>query len=157
MGSSFFDGSAKLMLYFMLVELFPFVTKFYRMAVVPKTVEQFFTQILIDAIKMRKEQNIERDDFVNYLLELRKKKEISDVEMAANTVTFFLDGFETSSIVIAQTLYLLAKNRNAQDMLRDEIKRTSNPDNGKISFEELSEMKYLDQVLNGASTYFFCQ
>lgn len=55
---------------------------------------------------MQKEQNIQRDDFINFLLESNKKKEISHVEMAADTVTVFLDGFETSSYSIDIVLFI---------------------------------------------------
>lgn len=123
------------------------------MPIVPKEVELFFTKILSDTIKMRKEQNIQRDDFINYLLESNEKKEISHLEMAADTVTFFLDGFETSSHVIALTLFHLSKDRDSQTKLRDEIKRTININDGKIAFDQLNDMKFLDQVLNGKSLH----
>jgi cytochrome P450 family 28 len=43
-----------------------------------------------EAIKYRVSNGIERDDFLAHIISLRKKKNISDIEMASHGVTFFL-------------------------------------------------------------------
>lgn len=43
----------------------------------PKDVEEFFIHVMDEALKHRIENGIERDDFLNHILELRKKKGIS--------------------------------------------------------------------------------
>jgi len=131
----------------MLIQTFPFIQKIYRMPFVSKRVESFFVQLMADAIKLREEQKIERDDYLNYLLQLRKKKNLPDIDMVAHTITFFLDGFETSSIVIAHMLYYLAANKSIQDRLRKEINDNVG-ENGRIDIDALSEMEYLDQVFH---------
>lgn len=114
----------------------------------PKSVEQFFQNLLNDAIKMRKESNIEREDFLSYLLDLKEKKNLSKMDMAAHTITFFLDGFETSTAVISYALYHLACNAHVQKKLRNEINECIRV-NGSLSYDSILEMEYLDQVFNG--------
>lgn len=104
MSTSIFEPNLKLIVYFLLVQMFPFIQKIYKISFVPKRVESFFVQLMEDAIKLRSEQTIDRDDYLNYLLVLKKKKNLPNIEMVAHTMTFFLDGLETSSIVIAHVI-----------------------------------------------------
>lgn len=43
----------------------------------PKDVEEFFIYLMEEALKYRSENGIERDDFLNHIIQLRKKKGIS--------------------------------------------------------------------------------
>lgn len=148
-GSSIFESSSTIVIYFTLVSIFPFIKKLYK--VVPKSVEQFFQNLLNDAIKIRKESKIQREDFLSYLLDLKEKKNLSKMDMAAHTITFFLDGFETSTAAITYALYHLANNPETQSKLRAEINECVRV-NGEPSYESILEMKYLDQVFNGKSS-----
>lgn len=76
------------------------------MPFVSKRVESFFVKLTEDAINLRAEQKTERDDYLNYLLQLKKKKNLENIDVVAHTITFFLDGFETSSIVIAHVIII---------------------------------------------------
>lgn len=46
------------------------------------------------------------------------------------------------------TLYELALNPDIQERLREEIRDTIDENNGELTYELLSEMKYLDMVVN---------
>lgn len=148
MGSSVLDSSSSMMIYIMLATFFPIVKRFWKKAFIPKKTEDFFVKLTMDAIKMRSDEKNQREDFINYILHLRNKKNLSDIEMAAHAITFFLDGFETSSVALSFTMYYLAKNKRIQNKLRKEIKANVGSD-GRIAFEKITEMSYLEQVLNG--------
>lgn len=60
-----------------------------------------------------------------------------------------LTGFETSSSTLSFCLYELAKNRNIQQRVHDEIDRVLAQHNGQITYESISEMKFLDQCIDG--------
>lgn len=111
MGTSIFEPNVKLIVYILLFRAFPFIQKIYQMPFVSKRVESFFVQLMEDAIKLRNDQNIERDDYLNYLLQLKKKKNLPNIDIVAHTMTFFLDGFETSSIVIAHVIIMHSFHR----------------------------------------------
>lgn len=134
-----------MIVYFLLITFFPILKKFYRRPFVSNEVNDYFRDLMRQAIALRKEKNIQRDDYLNFLLEMKKKKPMEEIEMAAHTVTFFLDGYETSSVVIAMTLYELAKNPRVQQKLRDEINRSY-----PLNFESIHAMPYLDQVIHEA-------
>lgn len=148
MGASVLDASASMMIYFLLITFFPIVKRFWKKAFVPKKTEKFFIKLTMDAVKMRDTGMHQRDDFINYVLSLRNKKGISDIDIAAHAMTFFLDGVETSSIGLSFTLYYLGKNRKIQNKLRKEIQDNVG-DDGTLTFDKIMELPYLDQVLNG--------
>lgn len=116
------------------------------MPFVTHDITEFFTNLTDKAIHLRRTNaNKKRDDYLNFLLQLQERKNLHLDDMAAHTITFFLDGYETSSIVLSHALYQLAKNPKYQQLLRDEIKSY----NGLINYETVIDMQYLDQVLNG--------
>lgn len=56
----------------------------------PEDVQSFFIFLMDEAIKHRDANGINRDDFLAHIISLKKKKEMSDIEMVAHGVTFFL-------------------------------------------------------------------
>lgn len=94
-----------LMMKFFVLSLVPSLGKILKITFVSKKVEQFFTSLMFQAIKLREKSEIKRDDYLAYLIALKNKKEISELDMAAHGVTFFIDGFETSSVAISHALY----------------------------------------------------
>ncbi|CRK97114.1 CLUMA_CG010454, isoform A [Clunio marinus] len=145
MGKKIFDFDPLMMAAFMLYSIFPFMTKYVKVSMVKPQVSDFFTNLMIQAIEVRQKSGIQRDDYLAHLISLRNRKEISELDMAAHGVTFFIDGFETSSVALACIFYEIASNKKVQDKLRDEIK-TLYDDNGKMIYEKMLEHEYLDQV-----------
>lgn len=89
--------------------LLPWLKKFYKFSFVSKDVEIFFTDLIVKAVQFRKESNIKRVDYLDHLISLQEKKGISDIDIAAHSISFFADGFETSSIVISYALYQVSR------------------------------------------------
>ncbi|CRK95085.1 CLUMA_CG008563, isoform A [Clunio marinus] len=110
----------------------------------PHDVESFFYDITMTAIKFRQENQIEREDFLSHLISLKNKINMSDVDIVGHCVTLFLDGFETTSLVIHHALYELGRHKEAQQKLREEIYSNDK----ELSYEKLLELPYLDQVFN---------
>lgn len=112
---------------------------------VSKEVNQFFVDFMKQAIQYRRYNNLQSNDLLNFIISLKDKKNSSDIESAAHGVTFFLNGFETSSIALCYTLYELSINMNVQEKLRNEIVNACD-ENQEISIENLLNLPYLDQV-----------
>lgn len=70
-------------------------------------------------------------------------------EMAAQTFVFFAAGFETSSTTLSYCLYELSKAPEIQQRVHDEIDRVLTQHNGQITYESISEMKYLESCIDG--------
>ncbi|XP_052869184.1 probable cytochrome P450 28a5 [Anopheles cruzii] len=125
----------------------PSVTRFYKFTFIPKTTEEFFIRIMRDAIRYRRENKVNRTDYLDHLLQLQDRKQLTDIDMAGHGVSFFLDGVETSSFVLTYCLYDLASNPHIQDTLRAEIRSIKQTKQDNISYESLMEMTMLEQIV----------
>ncbi|XP_022220896.2 probable cytochrome P450 28d1 [Drosophila obscura] len=138
-----FEQSFGFIFYTMAANLWPPIRKLYSVALFAKDVEQFFFDIMEKSIVLRRENpKQQRDDFLNYMLQLQDKKGLNTVELTSHTMTFLTDGFETTALVLAHTLLLLGRYPADQQKVRDEIGQ------GDLTFEQLSELPYIDACIH---------
>ncbi|KAL7036967.1 hypothetical protein ACKWTF_009020 [Chironomus riparius] len=149
MGRRLFSSSPWIFIKMILIASFKFLKRFIKIQLMQIEVKEFFVNLMQQALKYRNENKVQREDFLDFIIQLRNKKHISELEMASHTISCFSDGFETSSIAISHALYELAKNKRVQDKLRDEVKKHCD-DNGLLNFETLNDILYLDQVFHEA-------
>lgn len=125
-----------------------------HMRVIKSAVSKFFMGIVTETVDYREKCGIYRKDFMQLLIALKNKESdaITINELAAQALVFFLAGFETSSTNMTFSLYELALNQNIQDKLRDEINTTLEKYNGQLTYEAVTEMHYIQQVIDG--TYY---
>ncbi|XP_013112914.1 probable cytochrome P450 28d1 [Stomoxys calcitrans] len=150
MTNKLFQQSYIIIIYMVLAGIFPSIHKIKKLRFVPKNVETFFFELLQTALSMRRAQkkqglNEERVDFVNYMLHLQEKKNLQIPELTAHTMTFLLDGFETTSMVLSHCLLLLGRDSSRQEMLRTEIVEKLGNSN---DFDALGELPYLDACVH---------
>lgn len=77
------------------------------------------------------------------------KECFSDLDIAAQALIFFFGGFESSSTLMSFTAYELALETEIQKKLQKEIDQTMNECNGKLTYEILMKMQYMDMVISG--------
>ncbi|XP_046753147.1 uncharacterized protein LOC124416262 [Diprion similis] len=126
----------------------------FKLLGIPKNsseITEFFTSSLKQTMDHRMKNNIPRGDLVDILIDIKKNREKSDFELtdaliAAQAFVFFVAGFETSSTTISHALLELAQRHDIQERLRQEIKETLDANNGRITYDSVKEMKYLDMV-----------
>lgn len=140
------------MFFFILTNTFPLLSRLIKLRFVPIKAESFFLGLMATAVEARRAQQaggkqFERTDFLDYILQLADKKDLNNRQLLARTMTFLLDGFETSAGVLAHMLLLLGRDPEAQQRLREEI--LPRLKNGIIPFDELNDLPYLDACLNG--------
>nr|ABK91491.1 CYP6A28 [Lucilia cuprina] len=132
------------------IDGFPNLSRKLGMRIVPEDVHQFFMKTIKDTIAYREKNQIERNDFMKLLLDIKNNKELSGLtieEMCAQVFVFFLGGFETSSSTMSFALFELALNTHLQDRLREEVNEAYDKQQG-FNYECLKNMTYLDQVLS---------
>lgn len=78
-----------------------------------------------------------------------QKRELTDYDVYAQCLIFFFAGFDTVSTALSLTVYELALNPDIQDKLRKEIDNVWQECDGKLSYDALSKMKYMDMVVSG--------
>lgn len=118
-----------------------------------REVSNFFSEIVTNTIKYREESKIFRKDFMHLMVEMKHQKvdsgyAITDEEIIAQCFVFFLGGFETSSTTMTFALLCLAQNQDIQEKMRQEINDQLSASNGKLTYDAIMTMPYLDKVVN---------
>ncbi|PSN29370.1 Cytochrome P450 9e2, partial [Blattella germanica] len=70
--------------------------------------------------------------------------------IVAQAFLFFFAGFDSTSSLLSNACYLLAVHPEKMSKLQDEIDAAMRENGGKISYETLHSMKYLDMVISGS-------
>lgn len=138
---------------FAVMSLIPSLRRIKKLRFIPQHVERFFVDFMEAAVEARNSQvaagkHADRVDFMDYILQLAKKKNLSSRKLTACSMTFLLDGFETTASVLSHTLLLLGRDAQAQQRLREELTAHLN-DQGFIDFDKLVELPYLNACVQG--------
>ncbi|XP_075556969.1 cytochrome P450 6a8-like isoform X2 [Dermacentor variabilis] len=83
----------------------------------------------------------------------RKKSFLTNMEVMANCISFFVAGFETTATALAYTAYLLARHPNIQGRLREEVIRVLKRD-GIFTYDNVFSMKYMEQVISESLRFY---
>ncbi|XP_018576919.1 probable cytochrome P450 6a14 isoform X2 [Anoplophora glabripennis] len=139
---------------------FPTLARMLGVRQVSRDTADFFTKVVEDTVSYREKNNVVRKDFLQLLMDIRNTKDgqengnggdgnsLTLNEMVAQSFVFFVAGFETSSTTMTFALFELATNPDMQERLRDEINEVLARHEGKVTYDSLSEMKYLGQVID---------
>lgn len=100
-----FSPSLNLFFIMSIAPYFPILTKFIKVRICPEEESNFLIDLLQKSIEHRKTTKQQRQDYLDFLINLREKKGLSNLEIAAHTVTFFFDGIETSKTTLAHVFY----------------------------------------------------
>lgn len=128
------------------------------MKVFPKDATAYFNQFFKQTVNYRDQNNIKAPDMINLLLDARrneetngknKKLDITDEDIGAQALIFFLAGLETVATSLSFAVYELAVHQDIQERLRQEVDEVWNETKAKPSFEDISTMKYLEMVVLG--------
>lgn len=162
LGAEIFNVTFPVFMIIMLKDIFPETFKhlhyLYR-------VEDQLISLVNEIQKQRNYEPSGRNDFIDLLLELKKKgtmvgesierikpdgtPEITTLEMdaelmAAQVFVFFAAGFETSSSATSFTLHQLAFHPEVQKKVQDEIDRVLLKHNNQLNYDAVKEMTYLE-------------
>jgi cytochrome P450 family 6 len=145
---------------FLIFFSFSGLAKFLKLRLLSENISDFFMNIVAENIKYREKNNDTRTDFLNMMIQLKNKgsiegefssevKKLTLNEVLAQSFLFLFAGSDTSSTTISFALIELAYNQDVQKKLRTEITEKTKNSNGEITYENLQEMTYLTQVMNG--------
>ncbi|XP_076664024.1 cytochrome P450 6B5 [Andrena cerasifolii] len=162
--------SYKATLWRMLRTAMPRLYKVLGVQVIDPGVTKFFKNVVSQMVKQREEHGVKRHDFMDLLIELKNKgtlendagngqvnheedaetaeeMELDENSIAAQAFVFFAAGYETSSNTIAFCLHELALNAEIQEKTRRDIHDAIENRNGKLTYDAVQDMKYLDMII----------
>ncbi|XP_024943134.1 cytochrome P450 6a2-like isoform X1 [Cephus cinctus] len=170
MASKLSKPSYKTTLWRMLRTSMPRLYKLLGVQVIHPEVTTFFKNVVSQMIREREKSTIKRHDFMDLLIELKNKGSLEgdngstqglneedaqaakdivldENSIAAQAFVFFAAGYETSSTSISFCLHELALNPQIQEKLREDILQGIEKHDGKLNYDSIQEMKYLDMVV----------
>lgn len=150
----------------------PFLTKLFKIRFGDVDVTKFILDIMNQSINYREKNQIVRKDFLQILMRLRKgeKMQEEDVvdgnangtineeplslnDMAGQSYIYIVAGDSPSSGTMSFCIHELAKNLHIQQEAFQEISSVLEKYDGNLTYESLSEMKYLDACIDGNGLY----
>lgn len=104
-------------------------------------------QIILDVIKERRNSNQTHDDLLDMLLESKYDDGtgMNDQQLIDEMVVLFIAGYETTSITMTWTMFLLGSHPEIKDKTLKSIQQTWG--NKTISFDDTRKPSYLLQVI----------
>ncbi|XP_071503040.1 cytochrome P450 3A9-like [Diadema antillarum] len=84
---------------------------------------------------------------------LKSKVQLSDSEMIAQAITFFVAGYDTTGSLLIFSSYLLALHPDVQEKLITEINELL-PSSDDVGYTTVSKLPYLDNVICETLRYF---
>ncbi|XP_063837965.1 cytochrome P450 6B5-like [Ostrinia nubilalis] len=123
--------------------------------------EDFFIGAMKRVIAARKKSPQQINDFIGLCVELQKagpmKDKSNDYELeptdellAAQAFFFFLAGADTGANTMHFTLLELSSNPDVLQRLHEEIDRVFEETNGRITYEVVDKLVYLNMIINEA-------
>ncbi|KAJ8928371.1 hypothetical protein NQ314_019102 [Rhamnusium bicolor] len=79
---------------------------------------------------------------------IRVREDLTNDDITAQALIFFLAGFDGVATNMCFAAYELAVNQDVQERLREEVYATLEECGGKLTYESLLKMKYMDMVVS---------
>ncbi|XP_062563221.1 probable cytochrome P450 9f2 [Armigeres subalbatus] len=160
------------------LRIFPMTAKKWGVDVMKREQAKYFTKLIKDTVRDRQSRGIVRHDMIDLLLEARKgilkyeedhddanegfatvlesdvgktqvKRSISEIDMIAQCLIFFLAGFDPIATFCIFIIYELILNPEIQQRLYEEVRQINNQMKGKpLTYDALQGMKYMDMVVS---------
>ncbi|KAJ8944236.1 hypothetical protein NQ314_009513, partial [Rhamnusium bicolor] len=139
---------------------FPNLARALGVPSVSKEISDFYTKVVEETVAYREQNNYSRNDFLQLLIDMKNKREPEENELegdekaltmnqiVAQSFIFFIGGYETSSTTMTFALFELASHQDIQDKVREEINTVLERHENKITYDALTEMKYMSQVID---------
>jgi len=139
----------------LLIKLLPFKWLF-------PGVHRFFIDLMKETVHYRKTNSVERNDFVQLMMQLQKGDEAKTPEthpeevlftdniMAAQAFVFFVAGLDSIANTVGFALYHMCLDTRIQEDLADEIVSVLRNHEGQFTYEALKDMKMVDRVISEA-------
>ncbi|XP_045520535.1 cytochrome P450 6B5-like [Pieris brassicae] len=154
------------MILFGVYDLFP-QSLINKVSLLKPQVREIIMEILDSVRSHRQNDDTQRNDFINILLELGKagkltgdsletddtgKYKQAEIEfdnnrIAAQLFIYFIAGFETSSTTMSYAMHQLAHHHDIQQEVQKEIDTTLAKHDGRLCYESVSEMLFLEMVV----------
>ncbi|TGZ46164.1 putative cytochrome P450 6a20, partial [Temnothorax longispinosus] len=141
----------------------PKIMDFFSIPLTDRSITSFYTNIFRKTVEYRQAHKVIKEDFMDLLIQLMEKGHVDDdkktdatinkltmEEAIAQSVLFFVAGFETSAATATFALYELAHNEDIQSKVHKEIDEVLAKHKDGLTSKTIKEMEYVEKVIDGA-------
>jgi len=146
----------------------PKLLKYIGMKSMPPYMQDFCLRMVTDTIKRRETKIGIYKDLMQFFIQLRNNNAIDDLdnwninldgtneksmsyeEIAGQVFAFYMAGNQTTTSVVAYTLYELTQNVDLMRRATEDIRLTLEKHNGQLTYESLIEMKFIELCVKEA-------
>ncbi|XP_060831894.1 cytochrome P450 6k1-like [Bombus pascuorum] len=156
-GRKVFDFNFQRSMEFLIIFFFPGLIKFLRPMFFGKEATNYLRSLFWNVIEQRVESGQKRNDVIDMMIKMREiyknDKSLKDYkfdgdDLVSQAAIFYIGGSETSSSAMSFTLHELAVNPDVQKTLRAEIHDALAKTDGKITYDMITTLPYLDMVIS---------
>lgn len=145
-------------LIFAILSSFQNLARKFHVKSVSDDVSEFILKVLNDTIDYRQKNSTQQNDLLDLMIELMnindKKKALTFNEIAAQVYLFFAAGLDSTTASLAFSLYELSKNPDIQTKAKGIIDAAFEKHNGKLTYEMIMDLPYIDQIIKGENYRF---
>lgn len=164
----------KILMLFFAPNLSNFMARHRLMEIYPREPMNFIKKLTYKVIEMRQSKQERREDFIQHILEHAEnpeslteeestftwtnkssqnngstpKRTLTKNELLSTAILFLAAGYETTSIVLCFIAYNLAMHPEYQQRLCEEIDHVLEKHGGKVTYDAVHEMPYLDMIID---------
>uniref|UniRef100_U5EWR7 Putative cytochrome n=1 Tax=Corethrella appendiculata TaxID=1370023 RepID=U5EWR7_9DIPT len=119
-----------------------------RVTMLKENIAKKFTKLVNETINYKESctNSHNGNDFMDFMLELKKEGNLSETEAISQAFCFAVAGFKSIAYTLSYCLYELAMNSELQKQARVSVKEAILKHNG-YTYESILDMKYLDQCI----------
>lgn len=129
---------------------YPNLARKLHITVTDKEIGNFYRDVVEQTINYRDENKIQRNDFMNLLMNTRNTSDpMTFNEIWSQSVVFFLAGYETSSTALTYILFELSQHPQIQQKARESARKILEKHNGLYTYDAINEMQYIEQCAKG--------
>ncbi len=82
-------------------------------------------------------------------LQKASKIPLSEDHILAQSLLFFVTGFDTIETLLLMAVYELSVNQDVQETLHQELNDIAEKNDGKLTYDSIMQCEYLDMVISG--------
>jgi len=171
-GRKIFESSVRNSIITVVAITAPRLLSIFKLSTLDPSISKYFRNMVEETVNYRERNNITRNDFMQLLIQIKNKVKLDEDNesleqnvletlenssseeglsmnsLAAQAFVFYAGGFETSSTTMTFCLYELSLHQDIQDRVREEIDVVLQKHDGKLTYESIQEMEYLDKVVS---------
>ncbi|CAH1395588.1 unnamed protein product [Nezara viridula] len=179
MGNRINDPGFKNLMRILFFFTFSKISKKIGFSIIPRSVTNYFCGIIKNAIDYRKKESIQRNDFIQMMMQLKEKGhielktldssddylknelndtsnevfEITDDVLMAQAQSFLIAGFEATALLLTYAMLEISQKPEIEDALRKEVMEQVKLTAG-LTYEAVRNMKYLEQTVKETQRFY---